>query len=123
MCADRVALHVLVVDDYPDVAEMLALLLVDASPMRITTDIGFDGEQALRLALAHRPSVAVLDIDMPAMNGIEAALRIRRALDGDAPLLIAVTGNTHPAEATRVFDRVLRKPVDIDALLRLMARD
>lgn len=124
MCADRVARHVLVVDDYPDVAQMLATLIVDASLMAITTDIGFDGCDALRLAIARPPAVAVLDIDMPCMNGLEAARRIRAELDRDAPLLIAVTGNPLHAAAAQsgdAFDRVLIKPVDIERLLDLIA--
>lgn len=126
MCADRVTRHILVVDDYPDVAEMMAMLLADVSLMSITTDIGLDGEQALRLATGRPPAVAVLDIDMPTMDGLQAARRIRAALAHNPPRLIAVTGNYRHAlapEMLEAFDRVLLKPVDIDILLRLIEQD
>jgi CheY-like chemotaxis protein len=124
MGAAQVALHVLVVDDYPDVAELLAALITEGSPMAITTDVGYDGHQALTLAVKGRPNVAVLDIDMPIMNGIEAALSIKAALASKAPRLIALTGypgHASSAQARLAFDVILTKPVDIETLIDHLA--
>jgi CheY-like chemotaxis protein len=124
MGAAQVSLHVLVVDDYPDVADLLAALITEGSPMAITTDVGYDGQQALALAIGGRPNVAVLDIDMPIMNGIEAALAIRSALANKAPRMIALTGypgHASSAQARVAFDLILTKPVDIDNLIDRLA--
>ena len=123
MASARTALHVLVADDYPDAAELLATFIQGTSLMRVTTNVAFDGAQAVERAKAHRPNAVVLDIDMPKMNGIDAAKAIRAALPLDTPLLIAMTGNLYHSAAmsTRlVFDHVLAKPIDFDLLLDLL---
>lgn len=51
-----------------------------------------DGQEAVELAAAFRPALALLDIGMPRMNGYEAARRIRTPEGGTEVLLIAVTG-------------------------------
>jgi len=117
MASARTALHVLVADDYPDAAELLATFIQGTSLMRVTTNVAFDGAQAVE------PNAVVLDIDMPKMNGIDAAKAIRAALPLDTPLLIAMTGNLYHSAAmsTRlVFDHVLAKPIDFDLLLDLL---
>jgi CheY-like chemotaxis protein len=67
----------------------------------------------------------ILDIEMPQMDGINAAIRIRSALGSGVPLLIALTGHTGMtklAASSTAFDHVLLKPVDVDALHRLLRR-
>jgi DNA-binding NarL/FixJ family response regulator len=51
-------------------------LLQDAPDIEIVAEAG-DGLTAVGLAEAHRPDVALLDISMPGMNGLEAAKKIR----------------------------------------------
>jgi DNA-binding NarL/FixJ family response regulator len=46
-----------------------------------------DGMEALELALRHRPDLLVLDVQMPRMNGMEAAHHILEAMPG-APILL-----------------------------------
>jgi CheY-like chemotaxis protein len=120
MCSAQVKMHVLVVDDFDDMAETLAALVVEASPMAITTDIGHDGAEALALASKRLPHVAILDLDMPIMSGAEAAIAMKLRFSELAPLLIAMTGR--PAHAIDMgtllaFDVVLSKPVELDRLL------
>lgn len=120
----RITHHVLIADDHPDAAESLAEMLTLLSPMEVTTDVATDGAQALAFALTHPPQVAVLDIDMPIMSGIDAAHAIRSALGISAPFLVALTGNRYhfpvPGD-TGPFDRVLLKPIDIDELVDVLA--
>jgi CheY-like chemotaxis protein len=120
MEAPEEAFHVLVVDDYRDMAETLAALIVEVSTMPMTVDVGHDGREALALALAKPPAVAVMDIDMPIMSGIESALAMRSNLRERAPVLIALTGNPGHAASTQThlaFDIVLQKPVNIKRLM------
>jgi CheY-like chemotaxis protein len=99
---------------------MVADTIADLSPVPIITLLGFNGSEAVALAVGHSVNVAVLDIEMPAMKGIDAAVAIRAAVPGSVPLLIAVTGNVDPPLDVRIrlaFEVVMRKPPDLDALI------
>ena len=83
--------------------------------------VAHDGERALALARDVAPEVVVADIGLPDMDGVELARTIRALVVGDPPFLIALTGR-RAEEIARlgVFDHVLRKPVDIPALERVL---
>lgn len=115
---------VLVADDDPGTAETLADLLTVAGEAPIEAVIALDGSRAVESALATRPQIAIFDIEMPVMDGIQAALAIRAELGADAPLMIALTGNAQrasQAETLRAFDHALVMPADVDTLLALTA--
>lgn len=119
-----IAHHVLIADDYPDLAEGLAEMLCVVCSGPITVAIAHDGAQAVASARERPPAAVILDIDMPVMNGIEAAESIRRTLD-TPPLLVAMTGNPSnlsPLREGQLFDHVLAKPVSADALAKLVCR-
>jgi two-component system response regulator DesR len=125
MGSATLVLRVLIVDDVEDVAEMLADSITELSPEPVYTFIGYDGREAVALAIEHAVNVAVLDIDMPVMNGIDAALAIRAAMPDCAPLLIALTGylgNSLDERIGLAFDFVMRKPPDVDGLLKRISR-
>ena len=110
-------------DDDRESAEMLAALLRLLIPPPIEIVLAFDGEQAVAAATSlHTPDVVILDIEMPRMNGLTAAVRIRSELGSRAPMLIAVTG--HPGmtrlAGASAFDHVLMKPVEVDHLMALI---
>jgi CheY-like chemotaxis protein len=120
--AGRVS-HILVVDDHPDIADALALVIGVASPSPVTTSVAYGGPQAIEAAKTLRPDVVLLDVDMPVMDGFEAATELRKVLREPAPLIIALTGNAQHCEsasAQAVFDRILVKPVDIELLMTVM---
>ncbi|KOV74584.1 chemotaxis protein CheY [Streptomyces sp. AS58] len=71
--ADRAA-RVLVVDDDPTVAEVVAGYL-DRAGYRV--DRADDGPTALIRAAAHRPDLVVLDLMLPGMDGLEVCRRLR----------------------------------------------
>ena len=117
------ALRVLVVDDNADVAEALAMLLeVLGNQVRTAAS----GAEALELAERECPRVALLDIGLPDMDGLELAQRLReRYPDRDRLLLVAVSGYGHAEARARSlaagFDRHLSKPVDRQTLQALLA--
>ena len=116
-------MHILIVDDHREFAQTLATLLVESSTVPLTVDIGFDGVQAVQLALCHPPAVAFLDIEMPRTNGADAAMAIRDALSGRAPLMVAVTGNPDlltAAALTGLFNWTLCKPIQPEDLLAVI---
>jgi CheY-like chemotaxis protein len=84
----------LIADDDRDAAETLAELLrtLVAPPVEIM--LAFDGKDALTAATGNTPlpDAVIMDIQMPQMNGVNAAIAIRRALGSRAPALIAFSG-------------------------------
>ena len=114
--------RILVVDDNRDAAASLGELL---GAEGYDTRLAHDGATAVELAESWRPSIVLLDIGLPRVDGYEAARRIR-ALDGGPEItLIAVTGWGQPEDraksAAAGFDHHLVKPVDLAALSLLFA--
>jgi two-component system response regulator NreC len=70
-------LRVLLGDDHTLVRQGLRRILEDRPEWTVVAEAG-DGREAVRLALEHKPDVAVLDVGMPLLNGIEAARQITR---------------------------------------------
>jgi len=74
---------VLIADDHPTFREGLKHLLESEDDLKVV-GIASDGEQAVSLARELTPDVAVVDIAMPRLNGIEAIKRIKMASPGTA---------------------------------------
>jgi two-component system, sensor histidine kinase len=115
-------LRLLLADDNVDFANSLQRWLQSLGH-RVT--VVHDGEAALQAVLAAPPDVAILDIGMPGVNGYELARRLRSNAGTAGTLLVAATGWGQPADkeaALRAgFDHHLVKPVDTDALQRILA--
>lgn len=115
-------LRVVVADDHPDAAESLAMLMQLMSDEALEPVVALDGGQAVAAAQRIAAQVAILDIDMPVLDGVQAARQIRHLL-GPAVRLIAVSGSAQAlqrAAAATVFDHAMGKPVDVQQLLRLI---
>jgi CheY-like chemotaxis protein len=113
--------RVLIVDDCPDTAGSLAILLrLWGHEVQVT----HDGPSALRAIPALQPGVVLLDIGMPGMSGWEVARRIRQQEGGRDILLVALSGygqeqdQHHSREVG--CDLHLVKPFDPDELLRVL---
>jgi CheY-like chemotaxis protein len=114
--------RILVADDNKDAATSLSMIL---SLLGYETCTAYDGSEALKAAAECRPDVALLDIGMPKMNGYDVAKRIREQPWGEDIVLIAVTGWGQTEDQQRSleagFDHHLVKPVDPNALAKLLA--
>jgi CheY-like chemotaxis protein len=107
----------------------LALILLDR--MGYTADVATNGREAVE-AVAHSPyDVVLMDIQMPEVDGMEAARQIREAHpDGARPRIVALTANAmaedREAAAEAGMDDYLAKPIRpaelADALRRSPAR-
>ncbi|MBK9517695.1 MAG: response regulator [Anaeromyxobacter sp.] len=83
------------------------------------------GAEALARAAASVPEVALIDLGLPDLDGLEVARRLR-ARHGAGPFLVALTGAARESDRRAAleagFDLHLAKPVDPAALERLVAR-
>ena len=68
-------ISILLADDHAIVREGLRSLLTFEADLEIVAEAE-NGRDAVRLAREHKPNVAVIDIAMPLLNGIEAARQI-----------------------------------------------
>lgn len=89
------------------------------------TRVAYDGIEAVAAALDFVPDVAILDIDMPGLNGYEVAQRFRRSASPAALGLIALTGRGTSADASLAaeagFDVHITKPGAPGAIIALVA--
>jgi len=69
-------IRVIVADDHVLVRQGICQFLEEAEDITVVGEAA-DGEEALRLVEEHRPDVAILDIQMPGVGGIEATREIR----------------------------------------------
>ena len=109
--------RILVVDDNPDAAEVLARGL---RRLGYQVGIAHDGPEALARAPELHPEIAILDIGLPVMDGYELGHRLRQLEGLDGLRLIAVTGYGQISDRMRSraagFDAHLVKPVGIEEL-------
>lgn len=104
--------RVLVVDDYPDTAASMAMLLRwDGHEV----EIALRGPAALTIAQTQQPDVVFLDISMPEMDGYHIARMMRKMLGGRV-LLVAITAYGFEEHRRRSqeagFDHHFVKPAD-----------
>ena len=114
--------RILVVDDNPDVADSLAMLLrLEGHEV----DIAYSAAATFEAVQRMRPEVVLLDIGLPQMNGYEIARRLRAAPAAERAHLIALTGygQEHDREQAREagFAAHLVKPADIEAVSKVLA--
>jgi PAS domain S-box-containing protein len=111
----------LVVDDSRDAADSLALLL---ESLGADVHTAMDGPAALDELDSYRPSVMLLDIGMPGMDGLEVARRARQRPDSRDLTVIALSGWGQDEDRRRSreagVDYHMVKPVDLDELGRLL---
>jgi len=70
-------LRLLLGDDHPLVRHGLRKVLEEQPAWEVVSEVG-DGREAVREAIAHKPDVAILDVAMPLLNGIDATQQIVR---------------------------------------------
>lgn len=88
-------LRILIAEDISIVGEAFEALLTTEAGYEIVTRVD-RGDEVVKAAQMYRPDIALLDIDMPGMNGIEACAELTKALpDCKAILLTALPGSGH----------------------------
>ena len=107
---------VLVVDDHPDIREVVSLLLEHNG---FHVQVARDGREAVEAVQRQRPDVILMDLAMPRMDGLTAA-RVLNEHDRCGIPIVAVTARAAPREELEHagFCGLLRKPVETGALVR-----
>jgi CheY-like chemotaxis protein len=116
-------LKCLVIDDHPDAADSLAILL---RAWGHEAHVAYDGENALAVVSPLQPDVVFLDLVMPGLNGLTvAAIMQHHVLLGDA-VLIAMSGRAGSTERKELSDlgisEFLLKPIEPERLKDILTR-
>lgn len=96
--ADLRPLRVLIADDHRMVREGIVALLDAADGIEVVAQCG-SGREAVALAVELAPDVAVVDLVMPGLNGIDATRQIRSAVEGTRVIALSMHGERHYVEA------------------------
>jgi len=122
LAPDQPIYRILVVDDERDQRLLMLHLL---------TQVGFEvqtaenGEEAIALWRSWQPHLILMDLRMPVLNGLEATHEIKSTLQGQATVIMAMTGHVFENDRQEVLaagcDDVLRKPVLEERLLEKIA--
>ena len=117
---NRVQRCILIADDNVDAGQSLGYLLRAYGHEVVVVE---DGLTAVTEALRRHPRMVILDIDMPGLNGYEAARQLRAQGLTDC-VLVALTGYAQERDRQRArdvgFDHHFAKPLEVDRLLELL---
>jgi DNA-binding NarL/FixJ family response regulator len=87
-------IRVMLADDHAAVREALAVLVNSQPDMQVIAQAG-DGDEAVERAREARPDVAVLDVSMPAISGLEVTTILRDAVPSTRVLILTRHGEYH----------------------------
>jgi CheY-like chemotaxis protein len=106
--------RVLIVEDNKNNMRLLTKLLKSHGYETIIE--AENGEDGVRLALAEKPDLILMDIKLPGIDGVETTARIRASANGSKAVIIAVTSFAMAGDRQRYlkggFDGYIEKPVD-----------
>lgn len=111
---------ILVVDDDPEIRDVVRWLLEDEG---WTVETASDGRDALERATQARPALIVLDMGLPILSGEEVAMRLRVYYHEPPPIVVVSADGRAGEKAARIGAAAyLHKPFDVDELARLVRR-
>jgi two-component system response regulator DesR len=94
-------IRVLIAEDQSLVRGAMAALLGLEPDLEVVADVS-RGDEVVPAALAHRPDVAVLDIELPGLDGLAAAAQLRTAVPSTRVLIVTTFGR--PGYLRRAFE-------------------
>jgi DNA-binding NtrC family response regulator len=113
--------RILIVDDEPDTCANLSDILTD---LGYQVDTANDGFTALELVKKHAYEVALLDLRMPGMDGLELYRRLREISAETVAIVVTAYASSDTAKSVLSAGawKILPKPANIDSLLKLVAQ-
>jgi CheY-like chemotaxis protein len=122
MSDPEVSKRILIVDDEHIIADTLATIFSNAG---YEAKAAYTAEQALALIEQWSPDLALIDVFLPGMNGVDLALRLKAELPGCRLTLISGQATTmdlvEQARQEGHIMPVIPKPIHPEELLRLLA--
>jgi pilus assembly protein CpaE len=111
--------RVLIVDDVSSVRQQLSLLLWLSGDIAVV-GIASDGPQAVRMAEALHPDVILMDLELPRMDGCEAAQRIKALVPECRVIALTIHDSPETREkcALAGMDAFISKSANVEALLQ-----
>ncbi len=110
----------LVADEHWQTRRLLAEWLQEAG---VEVREAADGAQALDLCLTWRPHLALLDMQLPVIDGLEAARQIKESPGGRSTVILAMdSADSMPPPGSPCYDELLPRPVRHDQLLTSVAQ-
>ena len=122
-------IRVIIVDDVQGVRQDLRTLLTLAGDMDIGNPVvvageGANGLEAVQLVQALKPDVVLMDLEMPVMDGYEAAHKIKKL--SPAPRVIALTVHGYPEACLKAsqagVDELIVKGAPLKIILEAILR-
>ena len=110
---------ILVVEDDPGIRQGIADFLGFEG---YAVDVAVNGEEALAYLRARRPSLLVLDLVMPVMNGPQLLERLREERIAEGVPVAIMTAAMPGASTLPPADAYLSKPFDLEELLQVVGR-
>jgi DNA-binding NarL/FixJ family response regulator len=116
-------LRILLADDHTVVRQGLRKILEERSDWEVVAEAG-DGREAVRQAEEHEPDVAILDITMPLLNGVEATRQIVKRCPSTRVLVL--TMHSDEAYVNQVLKAgatgyLLKESADVDLIQAVSA--
>jgi PAS domain S-box-containing protein len=107
---------VLLADDSEDL-RLLYRLLLDGHGIRVVADVA-DGLEAVRVAQETRPDVALIDLAMPGLDGLQVTAELKRLVPDCRIVILSGFEESRVGEQSRLAgaDRYLQKGVDAETL-------
>ena len=113
----------LVVEDFEDSRFMMRRLLEMAGYKVLEAS---DGEQAVQMAVESRPSLILMDLSLPKLDGLAATRQIRQKKGLKRVPILAVSAHDSPESRTEALEagcnEYVTKPIDFDQLHALLQR-
>jgi CheY-like chemotaxis protein len=115
--------RVLVVEDQAENLDLMVYLLTAFGHKAL---VARDGAEGIAVATQERPDLVVMDLQMPVMDGYEAASRLKEDAELSAIPLVAVTAYAMVGDRERImaagFDGYMTKPIDPTVFVRELER-
>ncbi len=104
---------ILVVDDEREIADAVATLLIMEG---FEVLLAHDGEEAVETAVRERPDLILMEFQMPRLDGVQAAIRIRKTLKKTECRILLATAALMDLSAVAEADGFLLKPYSKEIL-------
>jgi len=109
--------HILLIDDQDAILKLLRKVLTD---LGYEVKVAHDGEEGVKLVdSGYDFNLVITDINMPRMDGNAVAEYIRSSEKPDTPI-VALTASSHDDINRELFNFVLLKPFDLEALANVV---